>query len=174
MCSRAAILTFLSVLPASEIGDFMYLIFRGICPKASIINAAADYCKKKSSNNSKSDQNMRKEETNWYSLVQTLVQQSTAESVATIPSERQIGFLHLVENIVQLLGFLITDYVHLLGHLVMEILVVCAQNSSAALDSSNDDPDEDEEAEFASMAQKSASDLVRIRKLGLLRLCGKF
>jgi hypothetical protein len=150
----------------------MYLIFRGICPKASIINAAASYCKMKAGN-SKSDQNLRADDVNWFSKVQTLVLHSDKESITTIPSERQIGFLHLVENIVQLLGFLITDYVLLLGHLVMEILVVCAQSGSASIESTADDADEDDEVEGESMAQKNASDMLRIRKLGLLRLCGK-
>ncbi len=179
-------MTFLSLLPANEIEDFIYLVFRGIIPKAILINSAVQQFVGRQKIVLKNTERVdRAYELQWFNQVKHLIRKLTVEDVMEIASERQVGYLHFVESMVHQLGFQISDYIELMGDLIMLMLLSTtverpSRHSGVLFDNETDDtlPGDDAESELDETAglqskdQKEVANNLKIRKLSILRFTG--
>ena len=114
---RHAILTFLGQLPGEEMETFVHLIIRGVVPKESMLNLALL---------------VDNVDSNWNSSFEKMLLEMPSESLVTVPLERQIGFLHVLEHAVKTCGFNFIRYVHVLCKVVSSMLVATQIESVAA------------------------------------------
>jgi hypothetical protein len=123
----------------------------------------------------------------WYDAIDNAVLKISADDLESIAWERQIGFLHLLQPIIRILGFGITAYMPLLHKTVLAMLNraqdIRARSSEAGaveLAEQYDDLDETAAAEgdraIEDQQNKRRRDDVqalRVRSLCLLRIAGE-
>jgi hypothetical protein len=128
-------------------------------------------------------------------VVDTVLRGLTPESLQAVPWERQVGFLHLLEQVVKIVGFGLTDYVQQMHAIVLHMVVhaqktrveTCrlAADQAVELLESEEGVDDDEEGEEndeedaededrkpngLAIQYKNASQSARVRTLCLLRV----
>eukprot|EP01034_Spumella_vulgaris_P023353 gene23353-29566_t len=189
LARRAAALAFLSKMERHETRHLLQLMLRGVLPSAllnanAMLNVETDVRKLEAMSNSV-------KLTEWYAVVDGVLRGLTPECLKAVPWERQVGFLHLLEQVVKIVGFGLTDHVQQMHAIVLH-MVVHAQNTrvetcqlaaeQAVMLAENeegvDEDDEDEEEEDRedhkpsglAAQYKNASQSSRVRTLCLLRV----
>ena len=176
-------LTFVSKLAEGEMRHMLQLMLRGIVP-ADRLNAASSAT---GIIIATADNNTSSAAARWYDFVDTVVRSLDANELDSVAWERQIGFLHLLQPVVRILGFSITSYVPVL-HRVMLVILNHAQNcrtrnagstgDAAAKDAEpvnvdeDDDNDEDDNKEAVALKWRDETQALRVRSLCLLRIAG--
>jgi hypothetical protein len=136
------VLSFLSKIPGEELETFVHLMLRGLVPKdklmASIGSDKVDHTHYLTENWMKI----------WYSTTLDVVQNHlSTEDYLNIPSDRQIGFLFLLEQGIKILGFNFTVFIPILNGVVISLMTAClsvtASNSTDGGDSQDEEVDED-------------------------------
>lgn len=183
-CSRTAILTFLAVLPREELVTFFYFIFRGILPKANLLRAAKDDFTTTVSL-AKADQRDAKIG-DWFNHINSLVRTLTADEISSVVVERQVGFLNMFEHLVRVLGHAVFNHIEHFGEMLVLVISssTAARSASAAAresdDHSDDEGGEEEDVEDDAVddnnfkEKKYLNDVLKVRKLCILRLSGKY
>ena len=169
---RAAVLAFVSKMQPVEMRHLLQLMLRGIVPSEKIsaqITVPAPGTTTVSTVTTEQ----------WYDIIDSLVQSLEAEELDHIAWERQIGFLHLLQPIIRILGFGITSYVPII-HKVVLIMLNHAQNIRAknsevgAGEIESDDEDEEHEQHVKEdglqRRRRDEVQALRVRSLCLLRI----
>ena len=122
---RSAILSFLSRLPPDETCHLTHLMLRGVVPQDALLAAAtalsldpldADTSRPMQHKSFLDRSNA------WYSAVSSVARSMTAREISSVAWERQIGFLHLLEQTVRLVGFGISAQVEVLVKVLLAML----------------------------------------------------
>lgn len=98
-------------------------MLRGVLPQAALRTAAealstgSEGDTVRSAHTSLTDRSAR-----WYSAVTQIAESMTVNEIGEVAWERQIGFLHLLEQTVRLVGFGVTEHVGVLLKVVLAML----------------------------------------------------
>ena len=175
---RIAVLSFISKMESHEIRHLLQLMLRGIIPSKYI----SQYITTTSSTTtttavSSITYNSNIEE--WYTIIDNIINNLTTEQLQSVPWERQIGFLHLLQPIIRILGFSVTSYVPVM-HKVILIMLNNAQEIRSKLSELTtvevaQQYDEDEEVVVDDQMKLRRDDgqALRVRSLCLMRIAGK-
>ena len=172
---RAAVLAFVSKMEPVEMRHLLQLMLRGIVPPEKLLAQITVPAP-----GTTILANITSEE--WYDTIDKIVQEVGANELDNIAWERQIGFLHLLQPIIRILGFGVTAYVPII-HKVVLTMLNHAQNirakSSEATAVEEDSDDEDEEnahdhaatkGDLAARRRRDEVQALRVRSLCLLRI----
>lgn len=163
-CRRAAALAFISNLADVEKRHLLQLMLRGIVPSDLHEPPSAS--------------TVPKTLTEWYDSIDSIIMSLEAEELSKVAWERQIGFLHLMQPIIRILGFGINAYVPIF-HKVVLIMLNHAQNIRAKVSEASaietDADVEDDEENDTTVANRSRDNVqaLRVRSLCLLRIAGR-
>ena len=120
---RSAILSFLSRLPGDEMCHLTHLMLRGVLPQSTLLKAAANIATTISSTTSITTLSSLTDRSHkWYTIVSEIALNITKSEIYYVSWERQIGFLHLLEQAVRLIGFGISSEVGVLLKVVLAML----------------------------------------------------
>jgi Down-regulated in metastasis len=120
---RSAILSFLSRLPPDETCHLTHLMLRGVLPQAALLSAATALSKSSESDTTRpAHMSLTDRSDLWYSAVTRIAESMTVHEIGEVAWERQIGFLHLLEQTVRLVGFGVTEQVGVLLKVVLAML----------------------------------------------------
>lgn len=161
---RAAALAFVSNLADKEKRHLLQLMLRGIVP-AHLHEPTAPGVPAKTLDE-------------WYDYIDRIILSMDAAELDNVAWERQIGFLHLIQPIIRILGFGINAYVPIF-HKVVLLMLNHAQNirakvSEASAIETDADVEDDEENEAAVVNRtRDNVQALRVRSLCLLRIAGK-
>jgi hypothetical protein len=171
------VLAFISKMDAAEMRHLLQLMLRGIIPVNKEILPAS-----KASNPATAVSISSAE---WYDAVDRTVQSMSASQLDDIAWERQIGFLHLMQPIIRILGFGITSYVPLLHKLVLTMLnhaqeIRARSTEAGVVEIAREYDDEEDGAEGQQRQEEDAqsrrrrdeTQALRVRSLCLLRIAG--
>ena len=173
LARRVAVLTFLSSLELSEQMHLVQLIYRTIIPKDQLMEIAV------SSQGQERDVSLAQQHSVWYQAAQHLLMALTSGDMQQISWERQSGFLHLLQQIIRILGFSVAQHVPVFAKLVIIMLTnaqavrggIESDAKEADLDDDDDDlEDNDVEMHRASTSHSHIAQSVRVRTLCLSRL----
>jgi hypothetical protein len=125
----------------------------------------------------------------WYDAIDKSVLKISADDLESIAWERQIGFLHLLQPIIRILGFGITAYMPLLHKTVLAMLnraqdIRARSSEAGAVELAEQYDDLDETAAAAAEGDRAIEDqqskrrrddvqALRVRSLCLLRIAGE-
>eukprot|EP01041_Mallomonas_annulata_P001346 gene1346-2596_t len=116
---RGAILSFISTLNPAELGHFLHLMLRNLVPRQKLLAITdiqtGDELKYNCLTNISS---------HWYMSVVKIALSMTPEDMedSVVSWDTQLGYLHLLEQIIRLIGFGFTSHVNVLTHLVLVML----------------------------------------------------
>lgn len=165
-------MVFISKLDPAEMRHLLQLMLRGIVP------AAKQKLRTQSSASATAPATFTPAE--WYDGIDRAVQTMSAAELDGIAWERQIGFLHLLQPIIRILGFGITAYIPLLHQVILTMLnhaqYIRRRSSEAGAVEVSGDYDDDEDEEQKAIAQQQGRDeaqALRVRSLCLLRIAGE-
>lgn len=124
---RSAILSFLSRLPPDETCHLTHLMLRGVVPQDALLAAATALSLDPLAADTSSSRPMQHKSfldrsNAWYSAVSSVARSMTAREISSVAWERQIGFLHLLEQTVRLVGFGISAQVEVLVKVLLAML----------------------------------------------------
>lgn len=115
-----------------------------------------------------------------FNVVHELFSSNTHTMLKTVSWERQVGFLHLLEQIVKIMGFTVTSYVELFSKLILCILAnaTSAVSVSAEVEQIDEykieeEEENDDEGDVAAMTdprQRIVNQSTKVRALCLKRL----
>ncbi|KAJ1424145.1 hypothetical protein B484DRAFT_100216, partial [Ochromonadaceae sp. CCMP2298] len=197
---RAAVLAFVSKMEDAESRHLLQLMFRGVvpmkkqlealekAPAAASVTLASGAVTSISASGSASVS--AADLLVWYDAMDALILSLQPEDIAAVAWERQIGFLHLLEPLVRVLGFSVTKYVPVLVRVVVAMLThaqQCRERAAAALgqregqgkEEGDGDLEEEDEGEDGAVAVKAVGEqrlrrdsvqALRVRSLCLLRV----
>jgi hypothetical protein len=198
---RAAVLAFVSKMEDAESRHLLQLMFRGVVPMKKQLEALAKKAPAAASvtlasgavtsvSASGSASVSAADLLVWYDAMDALILSLQPEDIAAVAWERQIGFLHLLEPLVRVLGFSVTNYVPVLVRVVVAMLThaqQCRERAAAALgqregqgkEEGDEDLEEEDEGEDGDVAVKAVGEqrlrrdsvqALRVRSLCLLRV----
>lgn len=205
MCRRAAVLSFVSKMAPYEMRHLIQLMMRGILPSARLLDMHLQQLQQDISANSTM---IHKKQDNalsiWYDRMDNIVTSMNPTELQQVAWERLIGFLHVLQPLVRILGYSITEYVPIVYKIVLVVLTHaqnCRDLAAAAaatvyrnsnnvqlIDDENEEQveeeDEDDEVDDDGdkqqqegeilLMKKAATQALRVRSLCLLRIAGKF
>jgi len=125
--------TFLSALPAEELRPFLHLMMRGLVPRSVLDKLTAAYiCSQSniiasasatglkngygsgsgsgSSSSVAASRSAWGDTDRWFGSVEEAVLALRSPEMASVSWEKQVGFLHLLEHMIKILGFGISPY----------------------------------------------------------------
>ncbi|CAE7481523.1 unnamed protein product, partial [Symbiodinium microadriaticum] len=148
---RNAVLSFLSKLPGEELEPFVHMMVRGVVPKDRLVALScahddqAESCVTGRGNLTlRLEEEERAKTSEWQGGVADLILTGLSdEDLRGVMWERQIGFLHLLEQTIKQVGFGLTNYVPIFNEMLC-LLLRAAQRSGQAHGAATDRLDEDE------------------------------
>ena len=103
-----------------------HLMLRGVLPQSTLLQEATNIATKATINSSTSasilNSNLPDKSERWYNKILEIASSMTVNEIYLVPWERQIGFLHLLEQTVRLIGFGISNEVGVLLKVVLAML----------------------------------------------------
>jgi hypothetical protein len=170
---RNAVLSFLSKLPGEELETFVHLMLRGLVPKEKLMTCILS---EKVDHTHYLSENWM---TVWYGTTLDVVQNHlSVDDYLKVPSDRQIGFLFLLEQGIKILGFNFSNYIPILNQVVISLMTACLSLTTTDDDNESveDGPDDalsdhDNEGEITSRATSDHGG--QVRAMCLRRLSGK-
>lgn len=194
LARRAAALSFLSKMEPQETRHLVQLMVRGVIP-SELLNDSAMQGVVASTGKIAEPLSMSVQLTQWYDVVDAVLRDLSPQGLSAVQWERQVGFLHLLEQAVKVVGFGLTEYVAQIHAIVLKMVVhaqatrveACA-NTAAANEEHRGDLDDEEDAPEISEEEgegvtgdsndqhalavqfKNASQSARVRTLCLLRV----
>ena len=103
-----------------------HLMLRGVLPQSTLLQEATNIATKATINSSTSasilNSNLTDKSERWYNKILEIASSMTVNEIYLVPWERQIGFLHLLEQTVRLIGFGISNEVGVLLKVVLAML----------------------------------------------------
>ena len=98
-------------------------MLRGIVPSVALFSAAAAMAESSTvREGGQVHASLSDHSAKWYGIVDNIASSMTVHEVTNVQWERQIGFLHLLEQTVRLVGFGVTDHVGVLLKVVLAML----------------------------------------------------
>ena len=98
-------------------------MLRGVLPQAALISAASALSKSSDGDTARpAHMSLTDRSDNWYTAVNKIAESMTVHEMGEVAWERQIGFLHLLEQTVRLVGFGVTEQVGVLLKVVLAML----------------------------------------------------
>jgi len=170
---RVAVLTFLNTLSSNEHVYFMQLMFRGMIPiRRQMENSiVCEFL---------SETTLTEYFSPWFTHIDELIENLNDQDIKYIPFERQMGFLYLLEDVVNIIGYGVASYVPKFFKAILCCLHF-AQSSrnenllSMAVEENNENEGGGElasDAEACNVNQNASTSLFKIRTLCLLRIGG--
>jgi len=134
---RVAVLSFISHLQGDELRHFMHLMMRGIVPRESTMNE-----------DPKGDHiELRSSLVNQYDVVEKIVMNISPGDITSIAWERQVGFLHVLEHVVKVIGFNAKNHIQHFIKLVKTFMANAETLKKQLISESEKDIKEEEEAD---------------------------
>jgi hypothetical protein len=98
-------------------------MLRGVLPQAALLSAATALSKNSENDTTRpAHMSLTDRSDLWYSAVTRIAESMTVNEIGEVAWERQIGFLHLLEQTVRLVGFGVTEQVGVLLKVVLAML----------------------------------------------------
>lgn len=195
LARRAAALSFLSKMDRHEMRHLAQLMLRGVIPSALLQEkATAAAVRAAASGKKHQDQSQYQLLMGWYDTVDKVLRELKPAQLQGAQWERQVGFLHLLEQVIRIVGFGLTEWIKPIYQMVL-LMVSHAQScrvethdaleSAAARDVDVEQEDEEQEEEedgeghhyhddeqqaAYSQRMKNANQSARVRTLCLLRV----
>lgn len=115
----------------------------------------------------------------WHSTLLDVIQNHLSiDDFRVIPCDRQIGFLFLLEQEIKILGFNFSDYIPLLGRIVISMMTSSIsqidEESGANINFEDDAPSEDEVEGETNLNEMNSGYGSQVRAMCLKRLSGNF
>jgi hypothetical protein len=154
LARRNAVLSFFSKLPGAELDTLVNLMLRGVVPREKMeALAASENIATESERGDKVatlpvQDDERIKLSAWHaSVIDMILTNISATDLRGVMWERQIGFLYLMEQAIKLIGFGMTNYVHIFNHMISLLLAAAHSDthkralisSATGLDSSDDE-----------------------------------
>lgn len=161
-------LSFLAKIPGEELNTFVHLMLRGLVPKEKLMTFIGT---------EKIDQSNYLNE-NWMSvwhstLINVVRYHLSNEDYLEIPSDRQIGFLFLLEQMVKILGFNFTEYIPIFNQVVISLITSCLASPTETTESHSSEEDlSDDEREGSNKMKMTSAHASQVRAMCLRRLSG--
>jgi hypothetical protein len=118
-------------------------MLRGMVPQHTLIETAKRNIVRSDDNSQERDR-MAEWLDKLFSLVAEIYNSTASGAILQVVWERQIGYLHLLEQIVKVMGFSVTNYVNIFVNLLLSMLVSSTQIASTSNDVTHADNDEDD------------------------------
>jgi len=178
---RAAVLAFVSKMESGEIRHLIHLMLRGLLPLHRLSTPTLTTIELTSY-----DSYSIKLQS-WYDQIDTLILLTMSSiDLVGIPWERSIGFLHLLQPMIRILGFTVTDFIPIIYKVVLVMLTYAQhcrdkvkdlqEKEDVVADVDNDDDNDDDrkdDDDRTNIYHRDAGQALRLRSLSLLRIAGK-
>lgn len=155
LARRSAILSFFARMPSQESSHLVHLMMRGMLPQQTLLESAKAMVLAKKARERTHAQagNLRVRNLGWYDVVTKAACALRAEDVALLSWEKQVGFLHVLEQAIKLIGFGVSEHVQVFLKVVLVMLGSAQKNTlrlanvkdRAGADAADDDENEDDE-----------------------------
>ena len=214
---RAAVLSFVSKMQPTEIRHLVHLMLRGLLPLHRLSNASSSSSSIQQQQQPQEKQQQQQHSVvkavaavellsydsystklqSWYDQIDTfIITHMSPIDLASIPWERSIGFLHLLQPMIRILGFTVTDFVPVIYKVVLMMLTYAQQcrdkvkdlyEKEDVIDDGGDVDDDvdvdvdddgkkddqgDDDQTYSNAHHRDASQALRLRSLSLLRIAG--
>jgi len=201
---RAAVLSFVSKMEPKEIRHLIHLMLRGLLPLHHL---------SKTTSSTKQHHQQQKQSVavevevvemlsydsystklqSWYDQIDTFIMTYMSPlNLLSIPWERSVGFLHLLQPMIRILGFTVTDFIPIIYKVVLMMLTYAQQcrdkvkdlnekedvfdgvdvDRDVDDDGDGDDKGDDDQTNDVHVHHRDASQALRLRSLSLLRIAG--
>lgn len=122
-------MSFFSKLPGEELDTLVHLMLRGVVPRVKMEALAASENIATGSRRGEKTASLPVHEEEriklsaWHaSVIDLILTNISASDLNGVIWERQIGFLYLLEQAIKLIGFGMTNYVHIFNHMISLLL----------------------------------------------------
>jgi len=200
---RAAVLSFVSKMEPKEIRHLIHLMLRGLLPLHHLSKTSSSSIKQHHQQQKQSvavevevvemlsyDSYSTKLQS-WYDQIDTFIMTYMSPiNLVSIPWERSVGFLHLLQPMIRILGFTVTDFIPIIYKVVLTMLTYAQQcrdkvkdlnekedvfdgvDVDRDADDDGDDKGDDDQTNDVHVHHRDASQALRLRSLSLLRIAG--
>lgn len=190
---KNAVLQFLSVLPPEELRWFIYLMVRGLFSSNMNKRLLEVFFRvmKKSSVAVETDatENFIARSSVWFDIVENEILSMSFENMEHIVWEKQISFLHLMENMIKIIGFNMSPFIKHISTLILCMISYAhtwrCSNSAAKdihdvpdttvdvdMDDTAENLEELKEDDYDGINKRILNQTSKVRTLGLLRISG--
>lgn len=188
-------MTFLGNVESNELRFFIHAAVQGLLPSTAILPPIKQLQIEMNAGSERDSVKYRtlpQLSSSWIDTVESVITEMQSKDFSSVSWERQLGFLHLLEQMIRVVGFTATPYVSLVYKIVVNLLEMTTivsgegQTSEPLLQDpidENDIEDEDgdemhQETTNESKKESKRSELrsrnqaSKVRSLSLLRLAG--
>lgn len=198
---RAAVLSFVSKMEPKEIRHLIHLMLRGLLPLHHLSKTTSSTQQQHQQQQSVavavevvevlSYDSYSTKLQSWYDQIDTFIMNYMSPiDLVSIPWERSVGFLHLLQPMIRILGFTVTDFVPVIYKIVLMMLTYAQQCRDKVKDlnekedvfdgvdvdrdveGDDDGDDKGDDGQTNDVHHRDASQALRLRSLSLLRIAG--